>query len=46
MEILRGIYDQADVGLVIAGEPALEAQIKTYLLAWRTGWTFTLPVRP
>ena len=32
MEILRGIYDQADVGLVIAGEPALEAQIKTYLL--------------
>lgn len=31
MEILRGIYDQADVGLVIAGEPRLEAQIKTYL---------------
>lgn len=31
MEILRGIFDQADVGLVIAGEPRLEAQIKTYL---------------
>lgn len=31
MEILRGIYDQADVGIVIAGEPKLEAQIKTYL---------------
>lgn len=31
MEILRGIFDQADVGLVIAGEPALEAQIKSYL---------------
>ena len=31
MEILRGIFDQSDVGLVIAGEPKLEAQIKTYL---------------
>lgn len=32
MEILRAIFDQADVGLVIAGEPKLEAQIKTYLV--------------
>ncbi|MDR2024050.1 MAG: AAA family ATPase [Hungatella sp.] len=32
MEILRAIYDQADVGIVIAGEPKLEAQIKSYLV--------------
>lgn len=31
MEILRAIFDQSDVGIVIAGEPKLEAQIKTYL---------------
>ena len=31
MEILRAVFDQSDVGLVIAGEPRLEAQIKTYL---------------
>lgn len=31
MEILRGIFDQADVGLVIAGEPKLESLIKGYL---------------
>ncbi len=31
MEILRGIFDQSDVGMVIAGEPRLEAQIKSYL---------------
>lgn len=31
MEILRGVFDQADVGLVIAGEPKLEVQIKNYL---------------
>lgn len=31
MEILRAIFDQSDVGLVIAGEPKLEATIKTYL---------------
>lgn len=31
MEILRAIFDQSDVGLVIAGEPKLEAQIKTYI---------------
>lgn len=31
MEILRAIFDQTDVGMVIAGEPRLEAQIKSYL---------------
>lgn len=31
MEILRAIFDQSDVGLVIAGEPKLEAQIKAYI---------------
>ena len=31
MEILRAIFDQSDVGLVIAGEPKLEVQIRTYL---------------
>jgi DNA transposition AAA+ family ATPase len=31
MEILRAIFDQTDVGMVIAGEPKLEAQIKSYL---------------
>ncbi|WP_312047736.1 AAA family ATPase [Anaerotignum sp.] len=31
MEILRAVFDQSDVGLVIAGEPKLEAMIKTYL---------------
>lgn len=31
MEIIRGIFDQADVGIVIAGEPKLESDIKTTL---------------
>lgn len=31
MEILRAIIDQSDVGMVIAGEPSLESEIKTYL---------------
>lgn len=31
MEILRAIFDQSDVGVVIAGEPKLETAIKTYL---------------
>lgn len=31
MEILRGIFDQSDVGIVIAGEPKLEIDIKTSL---------------
>lgn len=28
MEILRGIFDQSDVGVVIAGEPRLETELK------------------
>lgn len=31
LEILRGIFDQADVGIVIAGEPKLEADIRISL---------------
>lgn len=31
MEILRFIMDQSEAGLVIAGEPRLESEIKTYL---------------
>lgn len=31
MEIIRGIFDQSDVGIVIAGEPRLEADIKANL---------------
>ncbi|MEB9897231.1 ATP-binding protein, partial [Bacillus cereus] len=31
MEILRAIFDQSDVGMIIAGEPKLEAQIKGYI---------------
>lgn len=31
MEILRGIFDQSEVGIVIAGEPKLESDIKTTL---------------
>ena len=32
MEILRAIFDQSDVGKVIAGAPRLEAQIESYLV--------------
>ena len=28
MEILRGIFDQSNVGIVIAGEPRLETELK------------------
>lgn len=35
MEILRGIFDQADVGLVIAGAPALAPDQGAYLAATR-----------
>lgn len=31
MEILRGIFDQADVGIVVAGEPRLEGDLKSGL---------------
>jgi len=44
MEILRAIFDQSDVGLVIAGEPKLESQIKGYLarFANRVDFYYTL----
>lgn len=31
MEIIRSLYDRSDFGLVMAGEPALENTIKTFL---------------
>ncbi len=31
MEILRGIFDQSDVAMVVAGEPRLETEIKSNL---------------
>lgn len=31
LDILREIFDQSDVGIIIAGEPELEIMIKTYL---------------
>ncbi len=31
MEILRTIYDQCDVGVIVAGEPNLEIMLKSYL---------------
>lgn len=31
MEILRAITDQCDIGLIVAGEPALESMLRTYL---------------
>lgn len=31
MEIVRTIFDQCEVGLIVAGEPALESMLKLYL---------------
>ncbi len=31
MEVLRAIFDKSPVGIVMAGEPKLEAQVKSYL---------------
>lgn len=31
MEVLRAIFDKSPVGIVMAGEPKLEAQVKVYL---------------
>lgn len=45
MEILRAIFDQSDVGLVIAGEPKLEAQIKTYLVRMANRVDFYVSLR-
>lgn len=40
MEILRGIFDQSDVGMVIAGEPRLEAEIKNNLVRFANRMDF------
>ncbi len=40
MEIIRGIFDQSDVGIVIAGEPRLEAEIKTNLVRFANRMDF------
>ena len=40
MEIIRGIYDQADVGIVVAGEPRLEAEIKSNLVRFANRMDF------
>ena len=40
MEIIRGIYDQSDVGIVIAGEPRLEAEIKGNLVRFANRMDF------
>ncbi len=43
-EILRNIYDQSDIGLVLAGEPALERMIRRYIprMANRIGFAYEL----
>ena len=40
MEIIRGIFDQSDVGIVIAGEPRLETEIKTNLVRFANRMDF------
>ena len=40
MEIIRGIFDQSDVGIVIAGEPRLEAEIKGSLVRFANRMDF------
>ncbi|PYG86711.1 hypothetical protein LY28_02737 [Ruminiclostridium sufflavum DSM 19573] len=45
MEILRAIFDQCDVGMVIAGEPKLEAQIKSYLVRFANRVDFCARLR-
>lgn len=35
MELLRSIFDQASVGMIIAGEPKLESMIRSYLERFR-----------
>ncbi len=44
IEILRAIFDQTNVGIVLAGEPVLEAKLKSYLprLANRVDFYVTL----
>lgn len=42
MEIIRGIFDQSDVGIVIAGEPRLEAEIKGNLARFANRMDFII----
>lgn len=43
-EILRSIYDQADVGLILAGEPTLQKMIRQYIprMANRVDFSYEL----
>ena len=42
MEILRGIFDQADVGIVIAGSRSWRATSRRHWRVLRTGWIFII----
>lgn len=44
MEIIRALYDNAQLSIVLAGEPQLEGNIKTYVgrMADRMDWTYRL----
>ena len=45
MEILRGIFDQSDVGIVIAGEPRLESELKGNLARFANRMDFYYKLR-
>lgn len=45
MEILRGIFDQSDVGIVIAGEPRLETELKGNLARFANRMDFYYKLR-
>lgn len=45
MEIIRGIFDQSDVGIVVAGEPRLEADIKGSLKRFANRMDFYYKMR-
>lgn len=45
MEIIRGIFDQSEVGIVIAGEPRLEAEIKGSLARFANRMDFYYKLR-
>ena len=44
MEIIRSLYDNAELAIVLAGEPSLENDIKRYVarMADRMDWTYRL----
>lgn len=45
IEILRTIFDQSDVGLVVAGEPKLESLIKGYITRFANRVDFFISLR-